>query len=209
MRQSTDICLLLTPTRRTEVSVDEQTGNCLCEIPNPLVLPDAAFASTSCNFELDEYVTYRHPEFESVARLPQGFAEAKTTTNAAFKELCEEVLKSKTLKEQVNDLTQRIFTLTFGNESLLKRTFELTEYVCSLTAITSAHCRLPVFQRMLLYHIEQLPLTTDANTASHHLLLRVLGCAPSFSQEILTENIRCLLQQLHLNKNLSAASTTS
>ena len=82
MRHSTAICLLLTPTREAEVSVDEPNGNCCCDIPPPPVLSDAPDASTSCNLELDEFVTYKHPEFDSVAQLQQGFAEAKTAANA-------------------------------------------------------------------------------------------------------------------------------
>ena len=113
------------------------------------------------------------------------------------KELCLEFRKTDNLEGQVNNLTQRIATLTSENDCLVKRIFELTENLSKLTAVTSAHRQLPALQRMLFYHIQQLPLTTDANTAPHHLLFRVLGCAPCFSQEILQIKIRCLLQTLH------------
>ena len=197
MRHSTANCLLPAPTREPKVAFDELTGNCLCEIPPPPVLPDA---STSCNLELYEYVTYKQPEFEPVARLQQGFEEAKTTANVAFRELCEEILKTNTVEEQTTDLTQRTVTLIPENEYLLKRTFELTEDVSSPTAITSAHCQLRVFQRIFSYPNQQLPSITDSNTALYHLRFFVLGCAPSSSQEKLQENISCLLQQLHRQK---------
>ena len=184
MRHSTAICSLPTPTRDAEVSVNEPNGNCFSKIPVPPVLPEAADASTSCNLEVDKYVTYKHSEFYSVVRLQQGFEQAKTATSADFKDFCKELLKSNTLKEKFNDLKQRIATLTCENESLLKRTFELTEYVSSVTAITSAHHHPPVFQRMLYYNIQQLPRMIDANTAPHHLLFRVLGCAHFFPRKL-------------------------
>ena len=42
MRHSIAVCLLPAPTREAEVSVDEPTGNCLCENPTLPVLPDAS-----------------------------------------------------------------------------------------------------------------------------------------------------------------------
>ena len=91
MRPSTSICTLPATTRDIAVEVNEPTGNCLCEIPPPPVLPDVAEISISCNLDVDEYVNSTHPEFDSVAKLQQGFEEAKLAANAAFKELCTEV----------------------------------------------------------------------------------------------------------------------
>ena len=70
----------------------------LYEIPPPPVLPDA---STSCNLELDVCVSYKQPEFDSVARLQQVFEEAKPAAHAAFKELCEEI--SQTYSQRTNN----------------------------------------------------------------------------------------------------------
>ena len=90
-------------------------------------MPGVADISISCNLDVDEYVNSTHPEFDSVAKLQQGFEEAELAANAAFKELCTEVLKMTELKEKINSLQQRITTLTEENEGRLKRTMDLTE----------------------------------------------------------------------------------
>ena len=110
MRPSTSICTLPATTRDIAVKVNEPTGNCLCEVPPPPVLPDVADISISCNLDVDDYVNSTHPEFDSVSKLQQGFEEAKLAANAAFKELCTEVLKVTELKEKINSLQQRITT---------------------------------------------------------------------------------------------------
>ena len=84
MEHYTSVCMLPEPFRGAEVSVNEPTGNCFCEIPPPPVLPDAADASASCILELDEYVTYNHPEFYSVSRLKQRFEEAKNSRQSSL-----------------------------------------------------------------------------------------------------------------------------
>ena len=61
MRSSTSICVLPVPTRDASVAVDEPTGNCLCEIPPPPVLPDNLDAQTECNFDADAYASFKHP----------------------------------------------------------------------------------------------------------------------------------------------------
>ena len=91
----------------------------------------------------------------------------------------------------------------------MKRTFKLTGVVSSHTPFTSGHLRLLVLQKMLSYHISQWLPTTDSKTTPHYLLLDVLGSAPNSSQEMLQDNIRCLLQQLHPDKNLFIPPTTS
>ena len=118
MRPSTSICALPVPTRDVSVAVDEPTGNCLCEIPPPPVLPDNLDAQTECNLDADAYTSFKHPEFDRVDCLSQSFEEAKLAANSAFKELCEEILRSNSLKDQITDLKNQIATLTSENESL-------------------------------------------------------------------------------------------
>ena len=72
-----------------------------------------------------------------------------------------------------------------------------------LTAVTSAHCHFPAIRRMLFHHIQQLPSATNPDNDPHHLLFNVLGCAKNSTQEIIHENIRCLLHHLHPDKKLS------
>ena len=158
MRPSTSICTLPATARDIAVEVNEPTGNCLCEIPPPPVLPDVADISISCNLDVDEYVNSTHPELDSGAKLQQGFEEAKLAANAAFKELSTEVLKVTELKEKINSLQQRITTLTEENEGLLKRTMDLTEDVSALSAIATNQRYVPVMQRIIWHHVLQQPL---------------------------------------------------
>ena len=214
MRPSTSICVLPVPTRDASVAVDEPTGNCLCEIPSPPVLPDNLDAQTECNLDADAYTSFKHPEFDSVDRLSQGFEEAKLAANSAFKELCEEILRSTSLKDQITDLKTRIATLTSENESLLKRTLELTEDVSALSAITTNQRYVPVMQRIIWHHVLQqpllqLPLTIGFNYAPPNFLFNLLGCPQSSTPEIISENVKCLLQILHPDKNPQAPPTAS
>ena len=221
MRPSTSVCLLPSSTRDASVECNEPTDNCMCELTPPPVLPDVndgstqcnlpdvCAASTQCDFEADSYAAFKSSRFDSVDRLVQGFEEAKFSANAAFKDLCNQVDAVNELKAQVSQLQQRIATLNDENEALLKRTFELTEDVSTLTAITSTHRHLPALQRMFFHHLQQLPLTTNPNEHPHKLLFHVVGCAPSSSPEIIQENIKCLLQQLHPDKNPSVPSSVS
>ena len=64
MRYSAAFCLLPTPTGDAEIFVDETTDNCPCKIPL--------------------YVTYKHPEFDSVTKIQERFEETKTAAHAAF-----------------------------------------------------------------------------------------------------------------------------
>ena len=109
----------------------------------------------------------------------------------------------------MSQLQQRIAVLNDENEAILTRTFELTEDVSTLTAITSRHRHLPVLQPMFFHHLQQLPLTTNADEHPHNLLFHVVGSAPSSSPEIIQENIKCLLQQLHPDKSPSVPSSVS
>ena len=212
MRPSTSICTLPAATRDIAVEVNEPTGNCLCEIPPPPVLPDVADISISCNLHVDEYVNSTHPEFDSVAKLQQGFEEAKLAANAAFKELCTEVLKVTELKEKINSLQQRIATLTEENEGLLKRKMDLTEDVSALSAITTNQRYVPVMQRIIWHHVLQqhllqLPLTIGFNYAPPNFLFNLLGCPQT--PELISENVKCLLQIVHPDKTPQVPPTFS
>ena len=158
MRPSRSICVLPVPTREASVAVDEPTGKSLCEIPPPPVLPDNLGAQNECNLDADAYTSFKHLEFDSVDRLSQGFEEAKLSDNSAFKELCEDILRRISLKDQITDLKTRIATLTSENENLSKRTLELTEDVSSLKSITASSRHVPVVQRMVWFNILKLPL---------------------------------------------------
>ena len=213
MRPSTSICTLPATTRDMAVKVNEPTGNCLGEIPPPPVLPDVADISISCNLEVDEYVNSTHPEFDTVAKLQQRFEEAKLAANAAFKELCTEVLKVKELKEKINSLQQRITTLT-ENEGLLKRRMDLTEDVSALSAIATNKRYVPVMQRIVWPHVLQqpllqLPLTIGFNYAPPNFLFNLLGCPQSSTPELISENNKCLLQTLHPDKSPQVPPTAS
>ena len=141
-------------------------------------------------------------------RLVQRFEEAKLSAYAAFKEICNQVNAVNDLKAQVSKLQQREATLNDENEALLKRTFELTEDVSTLTVITYTHRHLPALQRMLFHHLKKLPLTTNPEELPHNLLFHVVGCAPSSSPGIIQESIKCLVQ-IHPDKNPSAPSSFS
>ena len=213
MRPSTSICTLPATTRDIAVEVNEPTDNCLCEIPPPPVLPDVADISISCSLDVDEYVNSTHPEFDSVAKLQQGFEEAKMAANAAFKELCTEVLKVTELKEKIKSLQQRIATLT-ENEGLLKRTMDLTEDVSALSTITTNHRYVPVMQWIIWHYVlqqplSQLPLTIALNYAPPNFLFNLLGCPQSSTPELISENVKCLLQILHPDKTPQAPPTAS
>ena len=138
-RHSSAISLTPASTRGALFPVYEPFGNGLRKTPAPPVLADAADTSIFCNLELKEHVKYKRPEFRSVAKLRRDFEETKTAANAGLNEFYEEFPKSITLKEQLDDLTQRVATLNSEKESLSKRTSELTGRVSSLTAINSAH----------------------------------------------------------------------
>ena len=193
----------------------------MCELTPPPVLPDVSDSSTQCNlpdvcaastqcdFEENSYAAFKSSQFDSVDRFVQDFEEAKFSANAAFKELCNKVDAVNELKAQVSQLEQRIVVLNDENEALLEQTFELTEDDSTLTAITSTHCHPPALQRMFFHHLQQLPLPTNPDELPHNLLFHVVGCAPSSSPEINQENIKCLLQQWHPDKNPSVPSSLS
>ena len=221
MRPSTSVSLLPSSTRDASVECIEPTDNFMCELTPPPVLPDVSDSSTHCNlpdvcaastqcdFEGDSYAAFKSSRFDSVDRLVQGSEEAKLSATAAFKEHCNQVDAVNELKAQVSQLQQRIVVLNDENEALLKRTFELTKDVSTLTAITSTHLHLTAIQRMFFHHLQQLPFTTNPDEHSHNLLFHVVGCAPSSSPEIIQENIKCILQQLHPDKKPCVPSSVS
>ena len=187
MRPATTICLLPSSTRDVSVECNEPTDNCICELTPPRVLPDVNDTSTQCflpdvctvstqgDFEADLYVAFRSSRLDSVDRLFQGVGQANFSANAAFKEFCNKVDRVNELTGQVSQLQQRIAVLNDKNEALPKRTFELTEDVSTLTAITSTNRLLPAPKRMFFPHLQQLPLTTNPDELPHNLLFHKIG----------------------------------
>ena len=75
----------------------------------------------------------------NLTKLLQGVEEAKTATNAAFKELCEEIFRNQNLIGQIEKLKQLVTTLTEENDELPKRTLELTENLSPLLSFNTNH----------------------------------------------------------------------
>ena len=103
------------------------------------------------------------------------------------------------------ELQKLIATISSGNGNLLKRTFDLREDVSTVTSPNSSHHYhyIAVFERLLFHLIHQLSSSTVHDNALNHLLFNVLEFTPNFTQKLLHENIRCLLQQLNPHKNRS------
>ena len=104
--------------------------------------------------------------------------------------------------------------MTSENESLLKRTLELTEEVSSLKSITANSRHVPVMQRMVWFNILklpllQMPLDKYPEDVPPEYFFDLLNCSPSSTPEIIQENIRCLLQLLHPDKKPSVPRLAS
>ena len=186
----------------------------MCDIPPPPVRPDNLDAQIECQLDADAYTSFKHPEFDRVDRLSQGFEEAKLAANSAFEELCEEILRSNSLKDHITDLKTRIATLTSKNESLLKRTLELAEDVSCLKSRTANSRQVPVMQRMVWFNnlklpLLQMPLDKYTEDVPPEYFFDLLNCSPSSFPEVIQENIRCLLQLLHPDKNPSVPPVAS
>ena len=109
-------------THDVSVTADEPTQNCLCEPPLPPVLPDVddiatqcttpdtCSVATQCDFEADEYTAFKCPRFDTVDCLMQGFEEAKTSANAAFAELCSQVIEVNQQKKKHKLTTAHRYT---------------------------------------------------------------------------------------------------
>ena len=106
--------------------------------------------------------------------------------------------ESQALEDANEQLKQRLSTLTRENETLLKRTFELTDELATLRSPAASHRHTPVLQRMLAHHVNRLPLHSEA---PNNLLFDLLGCTPTAYTEVLQENIRVLLHTLRPDKN--------
>ena len=100
----------------------------------------------------------------------------------------------------------RFSTITLENESLLKRTFELTDELATLRSLAASHRHIPVLQRMLAHHVTRLPLHSEAEDAPDNLLFDLLGCTPTTYTEVLQENIPVLLHTLHPDKKSRISS---
>ena len=226
MRPSTAINLMPPITHDASVTADEPTENCMCKLPPFSVLPDVddietqcttpdtCSVATQCDFKADEQTAFKCPRFDTVNRLIQVFEEAKTSAHAAFAELCSQVIEVNQQRKKITNLQQRIATLTTENEALLKRTLESTEDVSSLKSITANNRQVPVMQRMVWFNILkllllQMPLDKYPEDGPPEYFFNLLNCSPSSTPEVIQENIRCLLQLLHPDKNSSVPAVVS
>ena len=100
-------------------------------------------------------------------------------------------------------------TLTLENESLLKRTFELTDELATLRSLAASHRHIPVLQRMVAHHVARLPLHSEAEDAPANLLFDLLGCTATAYTEVLQDDIRVLLHTLHPDKNKAVSAAAS
>ena len=197
----------------------------MCELPPPPVVPDVddiatqcttpdtCSAAIQCDFEADEYISFKCPKFDTIGRLVQCFQKTKTSANAASAEFCSQVNEVIQQKEKIANLQNRIATLTTENEALLKRTFELTEDVSSLNSIT-ANSQVPAMQRMVWFNIFklpllQMPLDKYPGDVPPEYFFDLLNSSPSSIPEIIQEIIRCFLQLLHPDKNPSVPTLAS
>ena len=209
LRPSTAICVLPSASRDACVVVDEPTSNCLCEPTPPPVLPDANDTGVQCSVDADEYSAFLTQQFENVTTLDRAFKEARKEASNTLDVLCEQLEKSQALEDEHEKLKQRLSTLTIENETLLKRTFELTDELATLKSLAASHRHTPVLQRMLAHHVTRLPLHSEAEDAPANLLFDLLGCTPTTYNEVLQENIRVLLHTLHPDKNQAVSAAAS
>ena len=84
----------------------------------------------------------------------------------------------------------------------------------SLKSITANSRHVPVMQRMVCFNILklpllQIPLDRYPEDVPPEYFFDLLNCSPSSTPEILHENIRCLIQLLHLDKNPSVPPVAS
>ena len=91
---------------------------------------------------------------------------------------------------------------------------DLTEDVSALSAIATNKRYVPVMQRIIWHHVLQqpllqLPLTIGFNYAPPNFLFNLLGCPQSSTPELISENVKCLLQILHPDKTPQVPPTAS
>ena len=145
-----------------------------------------------CHFQLPR--VWIRPQFRSRLRKSQD------CDNAAFKELCDKILKSQNLKAEKETLTQWVKTIT---KKLLKRTLKLTAGGSSLTSISTKQRYISVMQRISWHHISQLPLRTCPTETQRKISFHLFGCLPSSTPEVIQQKLKCLLQIIHLDKTFS------
>ena len=87
----------------------------------------------------------------------QAFDDARRETLLTMDVLCEQLEQTKALAAN-DELKNRLSVLTMENESLLKRTLELTEELATLKNLATAHSRVPVFCCGCSHIITKLPL---------------------------------------------------
>ena len=162
-----------------------------CEPTPPSVFPDTHDTGVQCCVDTHEYSAFLTKQFVTVANLERGFNGARKEVSDTLDNFCEQVEKSQALEDANKQLKHRLPTLATENESLLKRTFEITDKLGNLRSLAASHRRIPVFQRM--------ELTTE--DAPDNLLFDLLGCTPAAYTDVLQRNIRVLLHTLHPDKN--------
>ena len=146
---------------------------------HPPVLPDTNDTGVQCCVDTDEYSAFLTKQFDNVAILERAFNEARREASNTLDVLCEQLEKSQALEHANEQLKQRLSTLTTENESLLKRTFELTDELATLRKLATSHRHTPVLQRMVAHHVTRLPLHSEAEDAPDNLLFDLLGCTPT------------------------------
>ena len=172
-------------------------------------MPDTNDTGVQCSVDADEYSAFLTQQFNNVTTLQRAFNEARKEASNTLDVLCEQLEKSQALEDEQEKLKQRLSTLTLGNESLPKRTFELTDELATLRSLAASHSHSHVLQRMVAHHVTRLPLHSEAEVAPDNLLFDLLGCTPTTYNEVLQENIRVLLHTLHPDKNKAVSAAAS
>ena len=86
---------------------------------------------------------------------------------------------------KISPKQKRLSALTAENETLLKRTLELTEEIGTLEHLVTAHRQVTDLQRMLAHHITKLPLQPEAEDSPDNLLFNLLGCTMMSYAEVI------------------------
>ena len=115
----------------------------------------------------------------NLAILEKAFNEAHREVSNTLDVLCEQLEKSQALEDAKEQPKQRLSTLATENESLLKRTFELTDELGTLRSLAASHRHIPGLHSMVAHHVSRLPLHPEAEDVPDNLLFDLLGCTPT------------------------------
>ena len=102
-------------------------------------MPDTNDTGVHCCVDADEYSVFRTQQFDNVTTLERAFNEARKEASNTLDVLCEQLEISQALEDEHEKLKQRLSTLTTENESLLRRTFELTDELAILRSLAASH----------------------------------------------------------------------